>query len=151
VAELVSLDKGLLQQTLVELRTCGADCAECVVFWTGPVAEPELVDGLLHPRHTSVRGGYEIDEDWLADIWPALAGEGRAIRCQVHTHPRDAFHSATDDAFPIVHSVGFLSLVIPRFARPPQTLADAYLARLESDGGWSSHDPRAMLGIGMRA
>lgn len=149
MAELARLDQGLLRQTLVELRTCGADRAECVVFWTGPLSDPGLIDGLLHPHHHSARGGYEVDQEWLAGTWTALAEEGRAIRAQVHTHPHDAGHSRIDDAFPVVHTIGFLSLVIPRFARPPQTLADAYLARLEPGGDWTSHDPRTALGIGV--
>lgn len=148
VAEPLRLGEGLVEQTLARLRNCGAGRRECVVFWTGPLVAPALADGLLHPLHRAGLGGYEVDQGWLARTWTQLAAEGRAIRAQVHTHPREAFHSATDDAFPIISTAGFLSLVIPRFAAPPQTLGDAFLARLEADGGWSSHEPRSLLAIG---
>jgi hypothetical protein len=55
---------------------------------------------------------------------------------QVHTHPGAAYHSTTDDAFPLIHSPGFLSLVIPRFAQGPIGFGDAFLAEIQPDGGW---------------
>ena len=58
------------------------------------------------------------------------------VRVQVHTHPGRAFHSATDDRFPIVHLPGFLSLVIPNFGIGPVTLDGAYLAELTETGDW---------------
>jgi hypothetical protein len=54
----------------------------------------------------------------------------------VHTHPRKAFHSSTDDDFPIVHTPGFLSLVIPDFGLNGPSLEKAFLARLNDDGAW---------------
>jgi hypothetical protein len=142
------LGEGLFERTLATLRDCGAGREECVVFWTGPLEEPLLVDGLLHPRHSAARGGYEIDQGWLARAWVELGVKCQTIRVQIHTHPREAFHSATDDAFPVVGTAGFLSLVLPRFAAPPQTLTDAYLARLRSDGEWSAHEPSSLIAMG---
>lgn len=126
--------EGLLEQTLTAFRGCGAGRRECVVFWAGPVDRPNEVDLVLHPDHTSARGGYEVSAAWLTETWNRLADERRSIRLQVHTHPRAAFHSRTDDAHPIVTTPGFLSLVLPRFGLPPQTLKDVFLARLEPDG-----------------
>lgn len=145
MAERLQLGEGLLARTLAELRACGRGREECVAYWTGPLASHGLVDGFLHPMHRAARGGYEVDRRWLASTWDALGRGRRTIRAQVHTHPGPAFHSRTDDLYPIVSSAGFLSLVIPRFAREPQTLADAHLVRLEADGSWSSLDPRQVL------
>jgi hypothetical protein len=36
---------------------------------------------------------------------------------QLHTHPGAAFHSGTDDEFPIVRTPGFLSIVLPEFGK----------------------------------
>ena len=66
----------------------------------------------------------------------ALAAERRSIRAQVHTHPGAAYHSRTDDHYPIVAAPGLLSLVIPRFALGPVGLAGAHLAELQADGSW---------------
>ena len=128
--------EGLLTQTLSTFAHCGAGKAECVVFWAGPVTRPGFVDTLLHPDHRAARGGYEVDEGWLAKMWDRLDEEGMAIRLQAHVHPRQAFHSTIDDTYPIVAVAGFYSLVLPRFGLAPQTRADAYLARLEADGNF---------------
>lgn len=147
MAERLRLGESLLQRTLAELRSCGQGREECVAYWTGPLSDRDRVDDLLHPVHRAARGGYEVDQQWLAETWNALGRDRRTIRVQVHTHPGPAFHSRTDDRYPVVASAGFLSLVIPRFAREPQTLADAHLAHLEADGSWSTLNPReALLG-----
>ena len=66
---------------------------------------------------------------------------------QVHTHPGAAFHSPTDDAWPIVHLEGFLSLVLPDFGLGPVGLARSYLAEMGCDGdfheGRSSYETSA--------
>jgi len=42
----------------------------------------------------------------------------------------------TDDAFPIIHTTGFLSVVIPNFALGPIGFEDAYLTEMQEDGRW---------------
>jgi hypothetical protein len=130
----LTVGEGLLARTLSILQRCGGGQDECVAFWAGPVKEPGVVDTVLHPDHRSGRGGYEVCEEWLVEAWERLDEKGLAIRLQVHSHPFGAFHSVTDDAYPIVATPGFYSLVLPRFGEEPQTLTDAYLARLEADG-----------------
>lgn len=56
------------------------------------------------------------------------------MKAQVHTHPGDAYHSATDDRWPIVSQAGFLSIVVPFFAAGLATFDAAWIGRLEKDG-----------------
>ena len=49
------------------------------------------------------------------NVWLFEHEERLAI--QVHSHPTAAYHSETDDAFPIVTTRGGLSLVVPDFGR----------------------------------
>jgi hypothetical protein len=146
VVESLRLGEGLMEETLAVLRACGQGRRECVAFWTGPADTPEAVDAVLHPEHRSGPHGYSICDAWLDRTWRELGRRRRAVRAQVHTHPGPAFHSETDDRFPIVHTPGFLSLVLPRFGEGPQTLENAYLARLDASGGWTALDPLAVLG-----
>jgi hypothetical protein len=141
------MGKGLLSETFAHLRSCGAGREECVVYWTGPLSAPGLVDEVLHPRHWAGRGGYGVDSTWLNRTFGELADCRREIRVQVHSHPREAFHSATDDEFPIVQTPGFLSLVIPDFAAGPVTLDRTYLASLDVSGTWCSLQPRTALAV----
>jgi hypothetical protein len=49
------------------------------------------------------------------NVW--LFEHGEELAVQVHSHPTDAYHSDTDDAYPIVAIRGGLSIVVPDFAR----------------------------------
>ncbi len=106
------------------------------MYWTGPGGSPSLVDGQDHPDHQGSPAGYEIESDWLTRYWFRLARERRAIRTQVHTHPGTAFHSDTDDHWPVVSQPGFISIVIPSFAMARASLEDAWVGHLEADGRW---------------
>jgi len=143
----LAVGEGLLAQTLSTFRSCGIGRSECVAFWAGPISRPGLVDTFLHPAHSSGRGGYEVSDTWLTETWNRLDEECLAIRLQAHTHPRQAFHSAIDDSFPIIATPGFLSLVLPRFAMEPQTLGDAFLAQLQADGTFVQVEIAAVLGF----
>jgi len=89
-----------------------------------------------HPEHEANAGGFVLDDRWLNGFWLALAEANMGIRVQVHTHPAEAFHSAVDDAFPIIHTPGFLSLVIPNFGLGPVGFNDAFLTEIQHDGRW---------------
>jgi hypothetical protein len=129
------LSQQLLHSTLQTLRRCGGSKDECVAYWSGPLSAGGVVDGVLHPRHRASPQHYEVEPSWLNETWLALAREGRTLRAQVHTHTHRAFHSSSDDRFPIVQSAGFLSLVLPDHGRRDD-LHGAYLCELTSQGTW---------------
>ena len=126
----------VLGRTFEHLRRCGAGRRECVVYLTGPVDEPEIIDGVVHPRHTAGFGGYDLDSEAIADLSRDLLTEHRSIRLQVHTHPGAAYHSSRDDALALVHTPGFLSLVLPNFALGDIGFAGAFLAERTPGGEW---------------
>lgn len=121
--------------TFATLKDCGRGDCECVVYWTGPATQ-DVVDGVEHPLHSRSPYGYEVDDAWLTSFSWRLAAAERSVKVQVHTHPGRAFHSPTDDAWPVVSQAGFISLVIPNFAQGEQSLADAWVGRLNADGVW---------------
>jgi hypothetical protein len=144
---LLRLSEGLLEETFAQLRECGSGTRECVCYWAGPIETPAVVDGLLHPTHAARRGYYEVDGVWLNAAWIELALRRRTIRAQVHTHAGEAFHSWLDDEYPIVRTPGFLSLVIPAFARASTSLEGAYLTQLSDSGSWEQLDPAGALEV----
>jgi hypothetical protein len=126
----------VLRETFAELRRCGRGREECQVLWTSPWEKQEIIERVVHPRHIARGDGFILDGDWLNEFWQELARTRSGIRVQIHTHPGPAFHSVVDDEWPIIHSPGFLSLVIPRFATGAEDLSDAFLAELGEDGRW---------------
>jgi hypothetical protein len=77
-----------------------------------------------------IAGVSSLDDAWLNEFWLELANK-MGIRIQVHTHPEEAFHSPTDDEFPIIHKPGFLSLVIPDFGLVPVGFERACVAEIQ--------------------
>ena len=132
---LLRLAADVLLETFYTLRECGRGKCECAVYWTGP-SDSILVNGVEHPIHQRSPLGYEINDGWVTDFWKQLAVSKRSIKAQIHTHPDEAFHSATDDKWPIVSQIGFISIVIPRFAVGEPSLDDAWVGRLQTDGNW---------------
>jgi hypothetical protein len=122
--------------TLAHLQKCGGGRRECVAFWLAPQASPDEVDVVVHPDHTATAAHYAPGRAWLDAFWPRLVREGRSVRAQVHTHGGRAWHSKTDDDYPLIHMPGFLSLVVPSFAKRPITEGDLFLAEIGQDGHW---------------
>jgi hypothetical protein len=136
VSTAYSLPRRILDETFAHFRGCGGGKCECQVLWVSPWEAPETITRAVHPEHEAHDEGFVLDDRWLNDFWFALARANLGIRIQVHTHPGEAFHSPTDDAFPIIHTTGFLSVVIPNFALGPIGFGDAYLTEIQEDERW---------------
>ncbi len=134
------------------LRAAGRDGNERFVLWSGVVRDDRLFVRASHcPEQIAYRlaGGLcvrvEADELHRLNLWLYEKAERLAI--QVHSHPTKAFHSDTDDAYPMVTTLGGLSLVVPDFARYGVRGPRTALYRLSSSG-WqrlSQTDARRVL------
>ncbi len=127
-------------QTERALQRAGRAGYELFVLWSGVANGPELqVRGCHVPRQTSAktRRGLLVRVEGKAlyelNVW--LYEHHETLAVQVHAHPTDAFHSDTDDTFPIVTTLGGLSLVVPDFARRGVLVSDSAAFRL-SRRGW---------------
>lgn len=80
---------------------------------SGAVAE------LVVPRQVAHRDAHghvnvEVPRDGQMDLALAL-GADEIYLARMHSHPGDAFHSAADDANPVISFEGGLSIVVPFF------------------------------------
>jgi hypothetical protein len=141
----LTLASGMIASTFAQLRNCGQGRNECVVYWTGPREVPGAVDGVILPEHQAGPEWYEIEPSRITSFFLELRRAGRTARAQVHSHPTLAWHSCTDDRYPLAPSPGFYSLVVPRFAAGPVGLDDAYLAEVGADGTWLERNPKAEI------
>jgi hypothetical protein len=57
-----------------------------------------------------------VDGPALHELNMWLFENHEMLAIQVHAHPSDAYHSQTDDAFPIMTTLGGLSIVAADFA-----------------------------------
>ena len=127
------------------LREAGLDGNERFILWSGVVRDDRLLVRTSHsPRQFaySLAGGLcvrvEADELHRLNVW--LYENAERLAVQVHSHPTEAFHSDTDDAYPMVTTLGGLSLVVPDFARHGVRGPRTALYRLSSDG-WQRISP----------
>ncbi|MBI2270277.1 MAG: Mov34/MPN/PAD-1 family protein [Bacteroidetes bacterium] len=91
-----------------------------------------LEDGLLY----SVSG----DELHRINVW--LYENKMSLIAQIHSHPTRAYHSATDDAYPIVATVGGVSIVVPDFAFGEADINCCAVYRLHPEKGWIELDKK---------
>ena len=126
----------MIEETFAIFRSCGDNQRECQLYWLSSWKKPALLTEVIHPNHWSNRYGLSIEGNWINKFWDDMANRGLGVRVQVHTHPHEAFHSATDDAYPLLFDVGFLSLVIPDFAMGQVGFKKAYLTEIQPDGSW---------------
>lgn len=111
-----------VRKTLDAIRSAGQEGYELFVVWSGTSdGEAFDVDEVHVPRQTSYRlesglcvrvGGAELHRlnTWLYEA-------RQVVGVQVHSHPADAYHSETDDAYPVATLEGSLSIVLPYFGR----------------------------------
>jgi len=142
---MLTLAPGVLGTTFEHLRRCGAGEKECLVVWVASIESADYVDEVLHPAHVASAVRCDFDPKWIGELWLELGRRQRTVRAQVHSHPGPAYHSARDDQFPLIHTPGFVSVVIPNFARGRIGLSDAYMTERDGDGGWRPLDAYAAI------
>lgn len=123
------------------LARVGEGGDEGIALWAG-VREGETfyVRETVIPQQRGLRLGggicatVEGEELHRINVW--LYEHGLTLVAQLHSHPTEAYHSETDDAYPIVTTLGGLSLVVPDFAAAPFSLARCAVYRLMPSSGW---------------
>jgi hypothetical protein len=129
----------IIKRTERSLRAAGRDGYELFVLWTGRLGgtQFDVVDGHV-PKQTSAKtkNGLLVTVEGEAlhklNVW--LYESGQVLAAQVHAHPTVAFHSDTDDAYPIVTTLGGLSLVAADFCRHGLLAPSSAAYRLGSTG-----------------
>ena len=143
----LKLPKSCALEALDHLRKVGRRRVEGVALWAG------VRDGAdFHVRLTIVPQQYAGSvEDGLIYVVPGeelhrisilLYEQGLTLAAQIHSHPTEAFHSDTDDAYPIVTVLGGVSVVVPDFARDNLDVNLWAVFRLLPGQGWVGLTPR---------
>jgi hypothetical protein len=113
---------GVVDTTDKALREAGEEGYELFVLWTGTAVGSHFeVEHAYVPTQRSFRGheGLQVrvaGKD-LHDLNRWLYEHRQTLAVQVHSHPTKAYHSDTDDQFPIVTALGGLSIVVPHFGK----------------------------------
>jgi hypothetical protein len=116
------VDQSALARTERALRDAGEEGCEMFVLWTGRIEQRILRVTTVHvPEQQAYRTRdgllVRVEGEALHRLNAWLYDHKETLAAQVHAHPTQAFHSATDDTYPIVTTLGGLSVVAPDFAR----------------------------------
>ncbi len=143
----IALSGVLLGATFEQLRNCGDGQRECVAYWVASKSEPDEICRVVHPPHSSGPFGYEVESDFVNQLFLELRKSDETVRAQVHTHPGLANHSETDDSFALAPSAGFLSLVIPDFAQGSVGFERSHVVEMDGHGKWHQVEPEAVFDL----
>jgi hypothetical protein len=97
--------------------------SEAIAYWTGVFNGGEAeIRSYIFPQMLS--GHYEetyghVDLKTAFAVGRLVHQRREFLMIQLHTHPIEAFHSLTDDRYPISHRVGFISIVVPFYGQLP--------------------------------
>ena len=142
---LVICSAPLITETLGHLQNAGRQSKECVVLWLAYASAAELrVERVYRPLQHAAADIFRIPPQGMRQLMETLAAGDLMIAAQVHSHPRQAFHSRADDDWAIVRHEGALSLVVPDFAlrTPPALFANhAKVFRLSTANRWTEIEP----------
>lgn len=114
------LRRDIVGMILGILAQAGQRGEEAFVLLGGSPAPEMVLDEALRPDQspTTTEHGLmvAVTGDALLDANLHFHRVGKTIAAQVHAHPGEAYHSKTDDTFPLVTLRGSLSVVVPDFA-----------------------------------
>jgi hypothetical protein len=133
----------LVRETIRFLQLVGAKGCEGFVLWGGRVIDPitfRFERAIIPAQEASVTEDgllVTVSGESLFDVNRTLHESGIILGAQVHSHPTSAYHSSTDDQYPLATLVGALSVVIPNFAREaPRDMDDWAWYRLSASATW---------------
>jgi len=127
ISELVSAYK--------HFRTMGRKSLEGVALWVGKFdGEDFVVTETVIPEQRGISSDdgllYVVGEAELRRFNCWLYENQLRLVAQLHSHPRSAYHSETDDEYPIMTTLGGYSLVIPDFGAGSPLLSNCAIFRL---------------------
>lgn len=140
------------EEAHAHLALVGRQGLEGFALWAGSLAGDVFrVSDTIIPEQTGLRTDLgvcvTVDGRELHRINVWLHGRGLTLVAQLHSHPTEAYHSGTDDTYPIATTTGSLSLVIPDFASAPFSLEACAVYRLMPPRGWVELSPGEVVGL----
>jgi hypothetical protein len=133
-----------LDDSLEFLRRQGRRGHEGVALWAGKFSDAEFrIVRAIIPRQMTGRLFYRISDDETFRILESVSNEELVIPMQIHSHPKEAFHSEVDDERAFIRHENAISIVVPHFADFPvaEFLLHARFYRLREATTWEEMQP----------
>ena len=137
----ITLSQEILVKAYEFLRYAGTKGVEGICLFAGQMNETTfIIKETIIPRQKGyiLEQGlmYAVESDELHNLNVWLYENEMQLIAQIHSHPREAYHSLADDRYPIVDSYGGISIVVPDFASGQVSLFDTAIYRLSLSKTW---------------
>lgn len=148
----VAVPAGIVSETEEHLRRAGRRGLELFVLWSGLPGGAEFQVRTIHvPQQTSYRleSGLlvRVEGNALHQLNTWLYEHREALAVQVHAHPTEAYHSTTDDTYPIVTAQGSISIVAADFCRHGLLAKSTAVYRLKGKEWMELDDPLELFRV----
>lgn len=145
------IPKKVLSESREYLRKHGRDGNEGFMCWSGIIKDQfnAAIRSCIYAKSsdTSSQGFLHarIGLPSVFEIGQQVYEKREFLLAQLHTHAFEAFHSSVDDNFPISHKIGFISIVVPLFAKKTfynnKTLVNCSINEYLGFGKWRELSP----------
>jgi proteasome lid subunit RPN8/RPN11 len=137
----INLPLPCLAKAYAHMREKGKFCLEGVALFLGKEQGDcfQVLEVLIPKQEAyALEQGllYAVGGEELHHLNVYLYENKLSLIAQIHSHPGKAYHSDTDDAFPIMTTVGGISIVVPNFASRPITVDSWAVYRLSKQNQW---------------
>jgi Prokaryotic homologs of the JAB domain len=90
--------QALVDETIGHLKAAGTAQRECLVLWLARRFDDRINVVMAHrPEQQAWRDRFTVDAAEMASLKALPRKERLMIGAQVHSHPKEAFHSFADD------------------------------------------------------
>jgi proteasome lid subunit RPN8/RPN11 len=80
-------------------------------------ADSTLVVGAIRPECKTTPGSFNVSSAAMARVVRGAGDAGLQVVGQIHSHPKEAFHSSGDEDGARIAYDGFVSVVVPDYGR----------------------------------
>lgn len=106
----------ILEETLRRFKEYGKKSLEAFAIWVGKEMNTNfIIKDVWIPIQCNTILSYYISDIDVHKINVELNKRKYYAIAQLHTHPKNAFHSRIDDNYPILTLPGSFSIVVPNF------------------------------------
>lgn len=150
--EQIHVPRSAADAAQMHLRSMGQHGCEGFALWAGQLHGPRfVVTETIIPSQRALKYAsgicVRVEGEELFRLNVYLHQTERSLIAQLHSHPGQAYHSDTDDSFPIATTAGAFSIVVPDFAMDDFSLAHSAIYRLMPNEGWVEQSPSSVTAL----
>jgi proteasome lid subunit RPN8/RPN11 len=138
----ITIPKNFIEGIYSEFQETGKAGYERLALFAGKKDGSAFqVTHVIYPKQYLRKGplgvSFHIDGSELERIWDWLYENNCSLIGQIHSHPKEAYHSEADDQLAIITTFGGVSIVVPNFGNSDSNLNGSAFYRLLPHTGWT--------------